>query len=576
MQILLRGNVWQRGRLVSGLILFCFVLTHFLNHATGLFDVQIMHDFQQVRIAVTRSWPGTIILLFALITHIVLALAKVAERRTWNLPPWELLQLALGLLIPFLLFPHIVNTRIASTYFGVEDSYLYELARLWPASAVLQSTLLVIVWIHACIGIHFWLRLYSPYRAIQPVLIFLAIAIPLAALAGFMKSGEAVAQLIKDPEKFEQVKQLTHWPNAVDNGRLGELRGIVRLGFLGLIALVAAYIGLRYLQRLTAPKISVRYVGGPTVRATPGASLLEISRQNRIPHASVCGGRARCSTCRVRIDDASAPLPLPVFPESLTLGAIQAPPNVRLACQIRPTSSLTVTRLLRPGSTGPNAADLQEMDSGGVEKDLAVLYLNMRDFTQLSKRKLPYDVVFILNSFFNAAGTAVATQGGWIDRVAGDGFYAVFGQKHGAETGCRQALRAARAIDLALDHVNAVLASEIAKPMQVGIGIHAGTLLLGRVGFGEAVDLTAIGPAVKTARALEDIAKREGMQIVLSERVAKLAGWPSLGQATREMDLPGFGETMNVVTMVRGRDMPATILAGTKADGGGALEDAVV
>ena len=223
----------------------------------------------------------------------------------------------------------------------------------------------------------------------------------------------------------------------------------------------------------------------------------------------------------------------------MTLGSIQAPANVRLACQVRPTSSLTVTRLLRPGSTGPNAADLQESDSGGVEKPLAVMYLNMREFTELSKKKLPYDTVFILNTFFHAVGNAITTQGGWIDKFAGDGLYAVFGQKHGAEAGCRQALRAARAIDLALDHVNAVLGSEIPKPMQVGIGIHVGPLLIGRIGYGESVDLTAIGPAVKIAHALEAVAKAKPCQIVMSAEVAKLAGWPGLETSLEQAPLPG-------------------------------------
>jgi len=86
-----------------------------------------------------------------------LGLFKLARRTTLRLPPWELFQLGLGLLIPFLLLPHIVNTRIAHVYFGVEDNYLYELARLWPASAILQSTLLLIVWLHGCIGVHYWL-----------------------------------------------------------------------------------------------------------------------------------------------------------------------------------------------------------------------------------------------------------------------------------------------------------------------------------------------------------------------------------------------------------------------------------
>ena len=320
MQILLRGNHLQRVRLASGLVLFTFALAHFLNHAVGLVSLESMHEIQLWRTAVTRSWPVSIILLVALLVHMLLGLYKFAERKTFNLPPWEMTQLALGLLIPFLLLPHIVNTRVARTFFGVEDSYLYELARLWPASAIVQSTLLLLVWIHGCIGIHFWLRLYSPYRALQPALLLIAITIPLAALAGFMNSGRAVAQLIEDPAMMARVKELTHWPNDAGNVRLGELRGIARLTFASLLALAVGYVAFRFIQRMTAPKITVRFIGGPTVKVAPGATLLEISRMNRVSHASVCGGRARCSTCRVRIDDAAAPLPPPEYAEAITLG----------------------------------------------------------------------------------------------------------------------------------------------------------------------------------------------------------------------------------------------------------------
>ncbi len=167
MHVLFRGDWQQRFRLLSGLILFAFAATHFLNHALALFDLETMYEVQKWRWAVTRSWPGTILLAAALVTHILLALDKLAHRATMRLQSWELVQIGLGLTIPFLLFPHIVNTRVARTLFGVNDTYLYELARLWPDSALLQSTLLLLVWVHGSVGIHFWLRLYKPYRQLQ-------------------------------------------------------------------------------------------------------------------------------------------------------------------------------------------------------------------------------------------------------------------------------------------------------------------------------------------------------------------------------------------------------------------------
>jgi|SoiMethySBSTD1v2_1073268.scaffolds.fasta_scaffold29390_2 adenylate cyclase len=560
MHILLRGDLAQRLRIASGLVLFTFAATHFLNTAVGLVNLQTMHEVQAWRQMVTRSLPGTFVLVVALITHITLALYKLANRSTLRLPAWELFQIGLGLLIPFLLFPHIVNTRIAHVFFGVEDNYLYELARLWPENAILQSTLLLLVWGHGCLGLHFWLRLYAPYRVAAPILLFIAIAVPLAALGGFMVSGRAVALSIENPQMMAKVKELTNWPNATDGAILAWYRTMVRLGFAGLLLLIALIMGWRYYVLSRRPKIAIKYTGGPLVRVPHGPTLLEISRMHSIPHASVCGGRARCSTCRVRIDEGGGSLTPPGYPEAITLASIAAPQNVRLACQVRPESALTVTRLLRPASAGPQSADIDELDSAGVEKQLAVMFLDLRDFTQLSQSRLAYDVVFILNEFFAAAGAAIHTHGGWIDKFLGDGLLAIFGQHHGVEAGCRHVLRAARAIDLALDHVNAKLGVEIGRPLRVGMGIHAGPLLLGRIGYGEAVDMTVVGNAVNVASRLQSVAKEQGVQIVMSAEVASHAGCLAEAGPLLIVKVRGVPEPMQLIGVARGRDLPASIL----------------
>ena len=567
MHVLLRGTQTQRLRIISGLVMFAFAATHFLNHAVGLVSLEAMHEVQAWRQVVTRSLPGTFVLVMALGTHMCLGLYKLARRTTLRLPPWELFQIGLGLLIPFLLLPHIVNTRIAHVYFGVEDNYLYELARLWPASAILQSSLLLMVWLHGCLGIHFWMRLYPPYRAAQPVLLFIAIAIPLAALGGFMVAGGIVAASIENAQMLAKVKELTRWPDAAAGASLEYYRWTVRIGFAGMLLLVALSIAWRYLRWSALPKMAISYTGGPTVHVPEGPTLLEISRMHKIPHAAVCGGRARCSTCRVRIDEGAETLTPAGYPEAITLASIAAPQNVRLACQLRPAAGITVTRLLRPASTGPEGADVQELDSAGVEKSLAVMFLDLRDFTQLSQSRLAYDVVYILNEFFAAAGSAIHTHGGWIDKFMGDGLLAIFGQKHGVAAGSRQALRAARAIDLALDEVNAKLAAEIARPLRVGMGIHAGPMLVGRIGYGEAVDMTVVGNAVNVASRLEAVAKQKGFQIVMSSDVAGYADCLDDAGPVLIVEVRGVSAPMEVVGVLRGRDLPASILAADVAEG---------
>jgi len=138
----MRGGISRNLSLIAGLILFAFAATHFLNHAVGLFRLDLMDEVQQWRLAVTRSWPGSIVLGMALLTHILFGLLKTARRGTLRLPAWERMQIVLGLTIPFLLLPHVVDTRLAMTAFGVQDSYLYEVARRL-GSRLSRYTLLV-------------------------------------------------------------------------------------------------------------------------------------------------------------------------------------------------------------------------------------------------------------------------------------------------------------------------------------------------------------------------------------------------------------------------------------------------
>ncbi len=148
-----------------GLVLFTFVLTHFLNHAIGLVSLDAMIAVDHWRIAITRSMLGTLVLARGAPRP---SRARDCEdRRAAKLAhaaagSWT--QIAFGFAIPFLLFPHIVGTRIIAVIFGIDTSYPYELARIWPATMPDQTVLLLIVWVHGCIGLHFWLRLAPGYE----------------------------------------------------------------------------------------------------------------------------------------------------------------------------------------------------------------------------------------------------------------------------------------------------------------------------------------------------------------------------------------------------------------------------
>jgi adenylate cyclase len=516
--------ITRRVSLVTGLILFAFAATHFANHAVGLFNLETMDQIQVWRLTLTRSLAGTIILGAALILHVASALLKLAARRTLRLPAWELSQLILGLAIPFLLLPHIVDTRIAWTLLGVQDNYLYELSRLWPSGAFTQTALLLVVWVHGCLGIHHWLKFRAWYRMLQAPLLLVALALPLAALTGFVVSGRAVANLMSDRAIAEQMRALTHWPNEQAESDLTSYQLIARAVFAALLVLAGAWFLLRRIAMLAAARVEVSYAGGPSVRSALGPTLLEISRANGIAHAAACGGRARCGTCRVRIDEGMSALPLASAMERATLGRIKADANVRLACQLRPATPLVVTRLVRAAeSIDVVAPSAEATDDAGVQRSLYLFHLQLRDLNEITRGRLPYDVVFILNEFFQAAGAAVEQNFGRVDRFLGDGLLAVFGEQRTPAEACKDALGAARAIDASLDRLNEKVAAEIGRKVAISIGIHAGTFVCGRIGIGKSSVVSVVGAGTDLPRRIAGLAEAMGWQIALSRAAAEHA-----------------------------------------------------
>jgi len=342
---------------------------------------------------VTRSWPGSLLLMTAAAAHVGLALWKLARRSTWRMPMWEAAQILIALAIPFLLIPHIMFTRVAAERFGVVDSYSYELVWLWPAYAVLQNVLLVLVWAHSCIGLHYWLRLAPTYRRIERWLILPAVALPVLAIAGFVAAGQATVEIMAEEEVFEALKERSHWPDDEAIGWLVATGDLARYTFAGLVALAGLVLLLRMARRPIKVKkaqstanerpvitpappenvTGISYHDGPTVALMPGRTLLETSRANGIPHASVCGGRARCGTCQVRVRAGIDGLPTAGFAERAVLRSIEAPVDIRLACQLRPTAPCTVEVMYRPEALAPIPVEFVEVKEVAAAHQRAVL-----------------------------------------------------------------------------------------------------------------------------------------------------------------------------------------------------------
>jgi adenylate cyclase len=559
----------QSLRLASGLILFTFVTAHLVNHAAGLISVAAMNLLQDWRLAVTQSLPGTVLLLAALLVHPALALIKLAQRTTLRMPAWEALQLLSGLLIPLLLIPHVAGATYLGRIIGSDYSYTSMIHRIWPAAAT-QTLLVLVVWTHGCMGLHFWLRPRPGYGRHTPMLLAAAVALPLMALAGFLAAARELQPVWTNPDALAETSARLGWPNSAAvaaKDRISELA--IRL-FAASVATALIIFAARGYARRAAPSVRISFAGGPTVSGALGSTLLDISRRHDIPHVSVCGGRARCSTCRVRVDHGAEQQPPPGLVEALMLRQIKAPPNVRLACQLRPAANLSVTRLIRPQPVPLPARSIARMvadtTAQGVEQEVSILFLDIRGFTELAENRLAFDVVFLLNQFFNAAGDAIYAQGGWIDKYMGDGLMAVFGRDSGPAEGARQALQAARAIDLALEALNNRLRIELAgglqigNGLQIGIGIHAGPVIIGRIGHSDNAAVTVIGSTVNAASRLEALTKDRRCQLIVSAAVTRLAGLVPVSEydAPVAVRVRGLSEPLDVWLINRARDVPVS------------------
>ena len=155
---------------------------------------------------------------------------------------------------------------------------------------------------------------------------------------------------------------------------------------------------------------------------------------------------------------------------------------------------------------------------------MAELFADLRGFTRISEHKLPYDVVFLLNRYFEAVGDAIEQAGGIANQFTGDGVMALFGVPADPQTACQHALKAASAMIRNLAELNQTSAEELHEPLSVGVGIHTGPAVVGRMGRGVASYLTAVGDTVHVTSRLQNLTKEYRCQMVISEQVAQLAG----------------------------------------------------
>src|ERR1700738_4759562 len=550
----------RRLRLISGLVMLAYVTMHLANHAVGLISLKAMEDVLWYIFRIWTNRPAQLLLYSSFLVHYAVALYALWQRRTLRLRLSELSQIVLGFAIPLLLVRHVVATRISDSFFHTDVGYYAYL--LWvyfvrsPDHGFVQMLVLVVAWDHAMIGLHFWLRVRPWYARLRPAALVVAVLVPVLSRLAAIEAGRQVIALAADPawprEAFTP-------PSAETERALETITEILSWFFAGVVAAVLLARLARCAWRRRRGLVRIGYPDGRVVEVTPGTSVLEASRLAGIPHASVCGGRGRCSTCRVRVRGEIRSIDPPAEDELRVLRRIGATSSVRLACQLRPRGAIEVTPLLPPfahAADGRRRVDFTQ----GSEREIAIMFVDIRGFTALSEGRLPYDVVFVLNRYFAAMGLAVEAAGGRVDKFIGDGVMALFGIERGAQAGCREALTAARQMSVRLPELNASLRAELDRPLRIGIGVHCGATIVGEMGYGNAAAITAIGDAVNTASRLESLTKDLACELVVSEETVSRAGLDLSAFPQREMEIRGKREMLVVSTLASAAELPAAVL----------------
>ena len=551
---------FKRLHLWAGLIVAAYVIPHMLNHALGLVSLDAMEAMRRIIHVVWAGPLGEAVLFTAFLTHFILALRALYTRSTLRMPAWEAIQVLLGLLIFPLILVHIVGTSGVRHRLDYEPTYEYVIASLWvadPMRGLQQAIMVLIVWAHLCVGLHFWLRMYAWYRAAIAYIYAFMILTPVLALLGFAAIGRQLAEQAQmDPGYLPRLFEPIFTPAMA--GMVSQLKLVEPNGWLVFASLVISVLIARIVRhywRHRHGSHAIRLPDGRKLAAPHGQTILETLRVQGVLHASVCGGRGRCTTCRVHVGDAIRHLPAPGEVEAKALGRIGAEPEVRLACQTRPERDIAIHPLL------PASASARDAYRPGTvtarEQVIAILFLDIRGSTRLGERKLPYDVLFTLNQFFAEMSTALTETGGHYSNFTGDGLMAMYGVTGRIEDGCRNAVKGAAAMLARLDELNRRYAHDLPEPLRMGLGIHCGEVIVGSMGPPTAQTFTAIGDAVNVTARLEALTKDYGCALVLSEEAAAHAGFDMSGCDKRTTGVRGRVGEISVYAI----DDPRTLAA---------------
>lgn len=188
---------------------------------------------------------------------------------------------------------------------------------------------------------------------------------------------------------------------------------------------------------------------------------------------------------------------------------------------------------------------------GGQQRDVTVLFIDMRGFTNLSYQKAPEEIFLLINRHLSLMTEIILKYGGMLDKYTGDGLMAVFGTPVPQSDHARRAVLAAVEIMKGVDEMNIQCSARGETQVKIGMGISSGSVLAGNVGSPERMDYTVIGEDVNLASRLEQLTKELGVTLLIGENTVKMLD-PADGGA--EFGLENLG-----LVEVRGFQRPVQV-----------------
>ena len=285
------------------------------------------------------------------------------------------------------------------------------------------------------------------------------------------------------------------------------------------------------------------------IEAMEGETILTAGLRAGIDHAHLCGGSARCSTCRVIIIEGLENCAPRNAEEQSIAEMLRFDPKVRLSCQTVVTGDVKLRRLVTDILEDVEMASLYvkgaEPCSIGVEKYILILFADIRGFTPFAENLLPFDVIHVLNLYFQRVGEVLGRHGGSINNYMGDGFMALFEADDPAEGALRAVTAGLHLLD-AVQDLEPYFEELYHKSFQIRIGLHFGQVVAGKLGSPGNKKMTVIGDTVNFASRIEAANKQAGTQFLISEDTyALVKAQVRVGQRVR-LPLPGKSGKYNL------------------------------